>query len=100
MDQQNNKIDIEIRPEVSMGHYANLAVITHSTSEFVLDFIQHMPGIPKAQVNSRIIMTPENVKRLFSALSDNIAKYEAANGPIKLPAQPQTLPPLGGGGQA
>ena len=83
-----------------MGHYANLAVITHSTSEFILDFIQHMPGIPKAQVNSRIIMTPENVKRLFSALSDNIAKFEAVNGPIKLSAQPQNLPPLGGGGQA
>lgn len=98
MDQQNNKIDIEIRPEVSMGHYSNLAVITHSTSEFILDFIQHMPGIPKAQINSRIIMTPENAKRLLAALNDNIAKFEASNGPIKLPSQP--LPPLGGGGQA
>lgn len=96
MDQQN-KIDIEIRPEVAMGHYSNMALITHSNSEFIVDFIQRMPGIPKAQVNSRIIMTPENAKIFLAVLSDNIAKFEAANGPIKLPSAP-VMPPVGNGG--
>lgn len=78
-----NQINIELNEEVAQGTYSNLAVITHSASEFVVDFVRIMPGIPKAQVKSRIILTPEHAKRLVAALQDNIAKYEAVHGPIK-----------------
>ncbi len=78
-----NQISIELSEEMAQGTYSNLAVITHSASEFVVDFIRIMPGIPKAKVKSRIILTPEHAKRLVSALQDNIAKYEAAHGLIK-----------------
>lgn len=78
-----NQISIELNEEVAQGIYSNLAVITHSPSEFVVDFVRIMPGIPKAQVKSRIILTPEHAKRLVAALQDNIAKYEAVHGPIK-----------------
>ncbi|HLP74853.1 MAG TPA: DUF3467 domain-containing protein, partial [Bacteroidales bacterium] len=79
----NTQISIELSEEVAQGIYSNLAVITHSASEFVVDFIRIMPGIPKAQVKSRIILTPEHAKRLVAALQDNIDKYEDVNGPIK-----------------
>ena len=69
--------------EVSQGIYSNLAIITHSAAEFILDFVRIMPGIPKAKVKSRIILTPEHAKRLMAALQDNISKYESAHGPIK-----------------
>ena len=88
------KIDIEIKPEVAQGRYANLAIITHSSSEFILDFAQNMPGLPKMQVASRIIMTPEQAKRLLGALNDNIRKYESQFGEIKLPMNPMMMPPL------
>ncbi len=88
------KIDIEIKPDVAQGHYANLAIITHSSSEFILDFVQNMPGLPKMQVNSRIIMTPEHVKRLLGALTENVRKYEGQFGEIKLPMNPMMMPPL------
>lgn len=78
-----NQISIELNEEVAQGIYSNLAVITHSASEFVIDFVRIMPGIPKAQVKSRIILTPEHAKRLLAALQDNIAKYEAVHGLIK-----------------
>jgi len=78
-----NQINIELNEEVAQGIYSNLAVITHMPSEFVIDFIRIMPGIPKAQVKSRIILTPEHTKRLVAALEDNIAKYEAVHGPIR-----------------
>ena len=81
--QQANQINIELKEEVAQGVYSNLAVITHSSSEFVVDFIRVMPGIPKADVKSRIILTPEHAKRLMLALHDNIAKYESMHGPIK-----------------
>jgi hypothetical protein len=80
---EQNQINIELNEEVAQGVYSNLAVITHSASEFVIDFIRIMPGIPKAQVKSRIILTPEHAKRLASAMQDNIAKYEAVHGQIK-----------------
>ncbi len=83
-DQTNqNQINIELSDEMAEGVYSNLAVITHSPSEFVLDFIKMMPGVPKAKVKARIILTPQHAKRLYRALKDNISKYEAANGPIK-----------------
>jgi uncharacterized protein (DUF1778 family) len=85
MDEQNeNQLNIELSEEIAEGIYSNLAIITHSTSEFVLDFIRVMPGIPKAKVKARIILTPEHAKRLLTALEDNIEKYEAVNGRIKV----------------
>jgi hypothetical protein len=91
-----SQISIELNEEVAQGTYSNLAVITHSASEFVIDFIRIMPGIPKAQVKSRIILTPEHAKRLVAALQDNISKYEAVHGTIKdvkgsVPAVPMTF---------
>ncbi|HCC70157.1 MAG TPA: DUF3467 domain-containing protein [Bacteroidales bacterium] len=78
-----NQINIELNEEIAQGIYSNLAVITHSSSEFVVDFIRIMPGTKKAQVKSRIILTPEHAKRLLGAMNDNIKKYEAVHGPIK-----------------
>ena len=93
------KIDIEIKPEVAQGRYANLAIITHSSSEFILDFAQNMPGMPKMQVASRIIMTPEHAKRLLGArllgaLTENIRKYEGQFGEIRLPMNPMMIPSI------
>ncbi len=82
-DQKKNQLNIELKEDIAQGIYSNLAVITHSTSEFILDFVRIMPGIPKAEVKSRIILTPEHAKRLVNALSENIAKYESVHGPIK-----------------
>lgn len=76
-------LDIELSEEVAEGIYSNLAIITHSQSEFVIDFIKIMPGIPKARVKSRILLTPQHAKRLAKALADNVAKFEQANGKIK-----------------
>jgi len=78
-----NQINIELTEEVAEGIYSNLAMIAHSNSEFVIDFIRLMPGVPKAKVKSRIVITPEHAKRFLAALKDNIEKYEASFGPIK-----------------
>jgi hypothetical protein len=83
MESKNNEINIELSEEIAQGTYANLAVISHSSSEFVLDFVRLMPGVTKAKVQSRIILTPEHAKRLLVALQDNVLKYESANGKIK-----------------
>ncbi|MBS1556026.1 MAG: DUF3467 domain-containing protein [Bacteroidota bacterium] len=80
---QPNQINIELSEEIAEGIYSNLAMIAHSNSEFVIDFIRLMPGVPKAKVKSRIVITPEHAKRLLAALKDNISKYEATFGPIK-----------------
>jgi hypothetical protein len=84
MEQKKNELNIELDEKVAQGTYSNLAVITHSSSEFILDFIRIMPGLPKAQVQSRIILTPEHAKRLLLALQDNISKFEAKNGQIRI----------------
>ncbi|MEL7599446.1 MAG: DUF3467 domain-containing protein [Proteiniphilum sp.] len=97
---QDNEIQIELSDEIAQGIYSNLAVISHSTSEFVIDFIRIVPGIPKAKVKSRIILTPEHTKRLFMALKENIDKFEQQNGTIRLQTDPGFLPPIGGIGQA
>ncbi len=81
--QQTNQINIELTEEIAEGIYSNLAMIAHSNSEFVIDFIRLMPGVPKAKVKSRIVVTPEHAKRLLAALKDNIDKYESTFGPIK-----------------
>jgi hypothetical protein len=81
--QQPSQLNIEISEEVAEGNYANLAIITHSHSEFVIDFVNVMPGTPKSKVKSRIILTPQHAKRLMKALTENIARYESVNGSIK-----------------
>lgn len=84
MENKNeNQVNIELTDEVAEGIYTNLAIITHSPSEFISDFIQMMPGVPKGKVRSRVIMTPQNAKRLLSALNENIQKYEQHFGKIK-----------------
>lgn len=82
LSRNNQQINVELSEEVGEGIYSNLAMIAHSNSEFVIDFIRLMPGVPKAKVKSRIIVTPDHAKRLLAALKDNIEKYEAAFGKI------------------
>lgn len=77
-----NEIQIELTEETGQGIYSNLAVISHSSSEFVMDFIRVLPGMPKAKVQSRIVMTPENAKRLLYTLQDNLQKFEEQYGNI------------------
>lgn len=83
MEQQPSQLNIEISEETAEGSYANLAIITHSNAEFVIDFVNVMPGTPKSKVKSRIIFTPMHAKRFMKALEENIERYEAANGPVK-----------------
>lgn len=93
---QGNQIQIELSPEVAQGMYANMALIAHGSSEMVIDFIRMLPGLPKANVQSRIIMTPEHAKRLLYALQDNIMRYEQTFGTIRMPEQqgPRTIAPF------
>ena len=91
-----NQLQIELGEEVAQGTYSNLAIISHSSSEFIVDFIRVMPGLPKAKVQSRIILTPEHAKRLLSALSENVEKYESINGPIKTGDEQGFFPQIGG----
>ena len=93
-----NQINIELTDEIAEGIYSNLAIIAHSPTEFVVDFIKLMPASPKAKVKSRIILTPQNAKRLYKALAENISKYEATHGPIKDVSE--KLPPFTMGGPA
>ena len=94
---QNNQINIELSEETAEGVYANLAMIAHSSSEFVIDFIRLMPGVPKAKVKSRIVITPEHAKRLLNALEDNINKYESTFGEIKQTGEVPKFPMNFGG---
>jgi hypothetical protein len=97
MDKEQNQINIELSEEVAEGIYANLAMIAHSNSEFVVDFIRLMPGTPKAKVKSRIILTPEHAKRLSQALLDNIRKYEENFGAIQTNGEAPKFPMNFGG---
>lgn len=92
-----NQINIELSEEVAEGIYSNLAMIAHSNSEFVVDFIRLMPGLPKAKVKARVILTPEHAKRLLQALADNINKYEDTFGEIFVPNQMPPFPMNFGG---
>ena len=96
MENQNpdNQLQIELKEEVAQGTYANLAIITHSSSEFVLDFVRVLPGLPKAGVQSRVILAPEHAKRLQRALEENIAKYERVFGSIRLQEDGVDTPPI------
>lgn len=83
-EQQNpQQLNIEISEDVAEGTYANLAIITHSHAEFVIDFVNVMPGTPKSRVKSRIILTPQHAKRLMKAMIENVQKYESVNGPVR-----------------
>lgn len=82
-DNTNKNFDIEIDNDVAGGMYSNLAVINHSGTEFVVDFLQALPGMPKPQVKSRVILTPQHAKRLAAALVDNLNKFEAQFGEVK-----------------
>ena len=77
------QINIELTEEIAEGTYSNLAIITHSNSEFVIDFVRVMPGTPKAKVKSRVLLTPQHAKRLMKALQDNVVKFEQLHGQIK-----------------
>jgi len=82
-DQNQGQLNIEITEEIAEGQYANLAIITHSHAEFVIDFVNVMPGTPKSKVKSRIIMTPQHAKRFMKALHENIGRFEDAHGNIQ-----------------
>ena len=101
--QEEMQFQLELRPEIASGVYSNLALISHSHSDFVLDFASVLPGMPKPEVASRIIMAPEHVKRLLQALQENVYKYEQEFGKIQLPHEgSRTIAPfnVGGNGEA
>ena len=89
---KNGKLDIELPEEIAQGIYSNLAIINHSATEFVLDYIAIMPGLPKAKVKARIILTPQHAKRLLKALADNVSKFEKTHGEIKDYDKHPTIP--------
>ena len=100
---EEKKLNINLTPEIAEGTYANLAIISHSSSEFVVDFIRMLPGIQQANVKSRVILTPEHAKKLLFALQDNVNKYEKQFGKIQIngtPMQGSTIPMSFGGGEA
>jgi hypothetical protein len=101
-EQKQQGLQIELAPDKAQGEYANFAIITHSSSEFIVDFARMLPGLPKAQVRSRVILAPEHAKRLLAALQENIMRYERQFGQIKMPeAQGRTIAPFNvGGGEA
>jgi hypothetical protein len=97
---KQNKINIEIDEKIAEGTYSNLAIINHSVSEFVVDFVSIMPGTPKSKVKSRIILTPQHAKRLLKALGENVTRFENAHGEIKDYEQPPIPLNFGPTGQA
>ena len=96
-EQKQQSLQIELSPEAAQGEYANFAIITHSSSEFIIDFARMLPGLSKAQVRSRVILAPEHAKRLLGALQENIMRYEHSFGAIKIPQvkdEPRTIAPF------
>ena len=94
-DNEKNQMQLELPQDVAQGQYANFAIITPSSSDFVVDFARVLPGVPKAQVKSRVILAPEHAKRLLAALQENIMRYEREFGTIKIPSQePRTISPF------
>ena len=100
MNEQEGQINIELDENTAEGLYSNLAIINHSASEFVLDFVCIMPGVPKAKVKSRIVLTPQHAKRLVKALAENVHRFEVAHGEIKDTEQPSIPLNFGTAGQA
>lgn len=97
---ENKQVSIELPEDMAQGIYSNLAVVNHSPTEFVIDFISMMPGMPKAKVKSRVVLTPQHVKRLYRALTDNLQKYESQYGEIKDVGKQQQVPLSFGGPKA
>jgi hypothetical protein len=98
--EQQTQLNIELDESIAQGIYSNLAIINHSHSEFVLDFVAIMPGVPKSKVKSRIVLTPQHAKRLLRAMGENIHRFEQAHGEIKDFEQPQMPLNFGPTGQA
>lgn len=96
---ENPTLDIELNEEIAEGTYSNFAIITHSQTEFIVDFVRMMPGIPKGKVKSRIILAPQHAKRLLMALGDNLSRYEDAFGTVEFHDQQEQAIPLNFGGQ-
>ena len=96
-EKQPFNVQVELPADVAEGIYSNLALITFSTSEFILDFAKVMPGLEKAKIKSRVVLTPEHAKRLLRTLQDNIARYESTMGKIEIPtpAPSATGPKMG-----
>ena len=97
---KEGQINIELDDKVAEGTYSNLAIINHSVSEFIVDFVSVMPGQPKAKVKSRIILTPQHAKRLVKALADNVERFEKSHGEIKDYEQPPIPMNFGPTGEA
>ncbi|MFP5436624.1 MAG: DUF3467 domain-containing protein [Bacteroidia bacterium] len=97
---QQGQLSIELDEQTAEGTYSNLAIINHSPTEFILDFINIMPGVPKAKVKSRIVLTPQHAKRLLKAMAENIHRYESAHGIITETEQPHVPLSFGPAGQA
>lgn len=93
-EKKQNQIDIELPEEIAEGTYSNLAIISHSNSEFVVDFVRMLPGLPKAKVKSRIVLNPQHAKRLLLALSDNLKKFEENFGEIEIQEAGHQFPPM------
>jgi hypothetical protein len=93
-------IEIQLDEQIAQGNYCNLAIIAHSTSEFILDFATMLPGLPKARVKSRVVLTPEHAKRLLLSLQENITRYENNIGKINIPTKQPMLDPFGSKGNA
>lgn len=93
-------IELQLDEQVAQGNYCNLALIAHSPSEFILDFATMLPGIPKARVRSRVVMTPEHAKRLMLTLQENVTRYESMFGPINLRTKQPVVDPFGSKGNA
>ncbi len=90
---QQQQLTIELGEKEAEGIYSNLAVISHSPAEFVVDFTRVLPGVPKARVHARIVMTPQHAKLLLHALADNIGKFEHQHGEINVDGQMPSFPP-------
>jgi hypothetical protein len=97
---QGQGVEIQLTDEVAQGNYSNLAIISHSTSEFIIDFATILPGMQKANVKSRVILTPEHAKRLLLSLQENITRYESAIGKINIPTKQPMIDPFGSKGNA
>ncbi len=89
-----HQINIELGEQEAQGIYSNLVIISHSMAEFVLDFTRVLPGLPRARVHARILMTPQHAKLFWMALGENLRKYEQQYGEIRVEPQPTTTPPF------
>ena len=100
MNEVKKQIEINLDEQVAQGNYCNIAIISHSTSEFILDFATMLPGLPKARVRSRVVLTPEHAKRLLLSLQENVSRYENSFGKINIPTKQPVIDPFGHKGNA